>query len=129
MILDSTAIVDLLRGNHEIINKLRALEKTNTPIDTTSVSVFEIWKGTSAISSKEEIDKIIYMLESISTLPLDAISAKEAGLIHARLKSTGMEVAPEDCMIAGIAKVNNETLVTRNIKLFSRINGLKIENY
>lgn len=35
----------------------------------------------------------------------------------------------EDIMLAGIALTHNESIITRNIKHFSKIEGLKIETY
>ena len=34
-----------------------------------------------------------------------------------------------DCMIASIALLENEILLTRNTKHFTRISGLKVESY
>ena len=34
-----------------------------------------------------------------------------------------------DTLIAGCAKANNLTLVTRNIKEFARVDGLKVEDW
>lgn len=38
-------------------------------------------------------------------------------------------IDPEDAMIAGIALINNETVLTKNVEHFSRIRDLKIETY
>ncbi len=38
-------------------------------------------------------------------------------------------IDPEDAMIAGIALINNESVLTKNVEHFSRIRDLKIETY
>lgn len=38
-------------------------------------------------------------------------------------------IDPEDAMIAGIALINDESVLTRNVEHFSRIRDLKIETY
>ncbi len=38
-------------------------------------------------------------------------------------------IDPEDTLIAGIALINNETVLTKNVEHFSRIRDLKIETY
>lgn len=38
-------------------------------------------------------------------------------------------IDPEDAMIAGIALLSNETILTKNVEHFSRIRNLKIETY
>lgn len=36
---------------------------------------------------------------------------------------------PEDAMIAGIARVNGEAVVTRNLRHFKGIKGVAVETY
>jgi predicted nucleic acid-binding protein len=43
--------------------------------------------------------------------PMDFESASEGGLIFAARKKKGRTVDPEDGMIAGIAKLNHETIL------------------
>lgn len=71
--------------------------------------------------------KTLEMLRSISLLPFDLESCAEAGRIAAELRERGEALDARDAMIAGIVRRNGETLVTRNIRHFSRIDGLKVE--
>src|SRR3989344_5060748 len=104
MILDTTAIIDFLRGEPKIIEKIKNLEE-------------------------KKREKINNLLEATANFSLDISAAKEAGSIHASLKKEGIIIDPEDSMIAGIAKINREKILTRNIKHFQRINGIMIETY
>ncbi len=78
---------------------------------------------------EEEKSKIITTLSSISQLSLDSPSASAGGLIYGEKMRTGRTIDPEDAMIAGIAKVNAEKVLTRNTKHFSDIDGVNVENY
>ncbi|MFX1474794.1 MAG: hypothetical protein ACFFCO_04845 [Promethearchaeota archaeon] len=49
--------------------------------------------------------------------------------IYSQLIKEGHPIDPEDSMIAAIAIVHGETLLTKNPKRFSRVPGLKIEEY
>ena len=129
MILDTTAIIDLLRGDKSILKRVESLEKINAPVSTTSISIFELWQGTIDMKDDKKRNKICTLLESIGSLQFDVQSAKEAGLIYSNLRKSGNIIDPEDCMIAGIVKINKETLLTRNKKYFSRIDQLKVEYY
>ena len=129
MILDTTAIIDILRGQKDVIGKIKNLEERNETFYITTISVFEIWQGASDIKDSRKSEKIRFLMETINSLSFDIPSAKEAGLIHSLLRKEGKIIEPEDSMIAGIAKVHNEILLTRNIKHFSRISELKIESY
>ncbi len=129
MILDTTAIIDLLRGSNAVINKIKELERKNIPLVITSISVFEIWQGTKDIADEGKMEKIYSLLESLGSLSFDIPAAEEAGSVHSHLKKEGKIIDPEDSMIAGIAKIHHETILTRNIKHFQRISGLKLESY
>ncbi len=129
MILDTSAIIDLLRGKQEIIKKFEDLDKKNIPISLTSISVFEIWQGLHDTMDAKKFEKIQFLLDSIGTFYFDTSTAKEAGYIHASLKNAGQIIDPEDSMIAGIAKFYKEAILTKNIKHFGRIQGLKVESY
>ncbi|MCK5198567.1 MAG: type II toxin-antitoxin system VapC family toxin [Spirochaetales bacterium] len=73
------------------------------------------------------IDTVI--MPSLPILPY----ASEAAVIHAglraKLEAKGQTTGYVDSQIASIAMVNNLTLVTRNIKDFENIEGLKVEDW
>lgn len=129
MILDTTFIIDLLNGDNNSVEKSKEIDDKNIPVFTTSVSVFEMWQGLEDIKSKEKLDKINILLTNIGLLNLDLESAKIGGKIHAELNNQGLQIQPEDSMIAGICIKNNKKIVTRNVKHFNRIKDLEIETY
>jgi predicted nucleic acid-binding protein len=65
----------------------------------------------------------------MNILGLDAECAAKAGEVQGKLIRKGKMINPEDAMIAGIALINNETVLTKNVEHFSRIRDLKIETY
>ena len=126
--LETTFLIDLLRGN-ESVKKLKDELDKNEALSVAAPSVMEIWLG--AIMSKkseEEKSKINELISSFTILYLDERSAKEAGEIEASLLKENIEIDPEDIMIAGIAKVNGEKLVTRD-RHYANITGLRLLKY
>jgi len=69
------------------------------------------------------------MLSSINTPPFDSKSAAAYGQLRAELQQGGLLIGALDMLIAAHAKSLNLTLVTNNVREFSRINGLKTENW
>jgi len=128
MILDTSAIIDVLKGEKNINVKIQELEKRNVTFLFTSISVFEIWKGIIDIQNEEKLKKIKFLFDSVNILGFDAESAKEAGIIYSNLEKKGKVIEPEDCMIIGIAKINKEPILTKD-KHFQRVSDLKIEFY
>ena len=129
MILDTSFIIDLLRGNSAATAKIIEIEKKNEPIATTTISVFEIAQGLPRKASEEKTEKTLELFRSINIIGFDFESAIEAGNIQRRLMATGQKIDPEDAMIAGIAKTQRQKVLTRNEKHFRIIHGLEIETY
>lgn len=129
MILDTSFIVDLLRGNATATAKILEIEKNSEPIATTTISVFEIWQGPSKKSGEAQAEKILEMFKAINIIGFDFESAIEAGNIQRKLVAAGQKIDPEDAMIAGIAKTQRQKVLTRNQKHFSIIHGLETETY
>lgn len=69
------------------------------------------------------------LLTNIYILAFDAAAAKSYGAIRADLEKRGTPIGPLDMMIAGHAKSLEYTIVTNNIKVFSRVSGLNVENW
>jgi tRNA(fMet)-specific endonuclease VapC len=63
------------------------------------------------------------------SLPFDDSAAEEYGWICAHLASVGTPVGPNDLLIASIALAKGLTLVTNNTGEFSRVPGLKLEDW
>lgn len=64
-----------------------------------------------------------------SSLAFDGMSAQVFGQIRADLQSKGTPIGPYDLQIAAIALANDLTLVTHNTREFSRIEGLRLEDW
>ena len=130
VVLDTTFII------HFLNNKKNAIEKANTfsePVSTTRLNVFEVLVGIHSKKSEETENALLFFndfLYSVKVLELDQKSAELAARISAELNRKGQTVYDNDILIAAIALTNNEnTIITENVKDFSKIKGLKIEKY
>jgi predicted nucleic acid-binding protein len=127
--LDTSFLVDLLHGKPQALNLKETFDRGNEMISVAAPSVMELWLG--ALQSKysgAERAKILGLLEVLDVMPLDLNAAKEAAEIEADLVSRGVTISTEDIMIAAIAKVNGEKVVTRD-EHFTRIPGLIVLKY
>lgn len=69
------------------------------------------------------------LFASFSSFPFDGKAARLAGEIRADLARKGTPIGPYDSQIAAIALANDCILVTHNTGEFSRIAGLKLEDW
>lgn len=127
--LDTSFLVDLLRGKKEVETLKDELDQHETTLVIASPSIMELWSGACRSSHPEkEQKKINELLQSFLILPLDSSSAKEAAEIEVELLKKGQMIETEDIMIAGIARSHGEKIVTRD-EHFQRIKGLQLKTY
>ncbi len=67
--------------------------------------------------------------EPFYSLPFDDNCVQAFGRLRSELERTGTPIGPYDLLIAATAVVNSSILVTANRREFSRVPGLKIENW
>ncbi|MDP2682460.1 MAG: PIN domain-containing protein [Deltaproteobacteria bacterium] len=126
--LDTDILIEYFRGNEKIRDRIEALSD-NDSIGLTWLSFYEFFKGI-FVSGKIEEEKFLRKLfDSSVILEASYQSAKIGGEIYASLKKRGQLINDADILIASIVKSRAAVLVTNNVSHFSRIEGLKIENW
>ena len=127
--LDSDFIVDLLKRRQNAVIKFHSLK--GDELRSTEVNYFEVLYGILIKKqiSQAELDLAEQFFESITNMTLDHSAAYNAAKICTNLEKEGLTIELNDSMIAGICLANNCTILTKNVKHFSRIKGLKVETY
>ena len=120
--IDTDILIDHLRGRSPGARLFADIVTRHNPY-TTCITRFELMCGTSTSKEKEIIEECLL---GFKVLPLDESSSDEAARIYVELKKKGQLIGVRDILIAGIAKVNNLRIATRNRKDFGRIKGLTI---
>lgn len=131
MILDTTFLIDLLRGRDEKTKqKAEELDKKLIEKGVASVSIMELWRGAvRSIKNEQERRQINTLLDSLIIFSFTEKEAKKGGEVEAELINKGVVIDLEDIMIASTALVKKKKLLTRNIKHFSQVDSLAIETY
>lgn len=65
----------------------------------------------------------------LSVLPFDSAAAAHAANIRAKLERRGASIGAYDLMIAGHARSRGLIVVTSNLREFSRVEGLRSEDW
>lgn len=126
--LDTDFLIAYIRGQQAVKIHLGEFIKREEPIHTTMINVAELyWGAFGADYVQEEIAKVEDLLDSLFILNLDRNSAKIAGDIYNKTKSS--PIGESDILIASIAMANGQTLLTRNARHFERVHGLKIASW
>lgn len=130
-LLDTNVCIAALNGRPEPVRRRfsEALLR-NDFLATSAISIFELQYG-AARSARPEANEIALsrFLPAIQHLVFDHEDARFAGHVRAQLRKNGTPIGPYDILIAGQALRHNLVLVTANIAEFSRVRGLRFENW
>ncbi|MEM2870385.1 MAG: PIN domain-containing protein [Thermoplasmata archaeon] len=128
-ILETTFLIDILRGREAAGAVLTELERRSEPLFVSAPSVMELWQGAleSGVPAKAR-EKVDEFLCAMPVLPLDGEAARRAAEVLHELARGGEPIETEDAMIAGIAIVRGQTVVTRDAH-FARVPGLRVLKY
>ena len=112
-----------------------ALEKKLQSVPLSAVCISAISKSELmfgvAISPRPDVNReaLDFLLDHLQVLDYPAAAALDYGEIRGQLKIRGTLIGPNDLLIAAHARCLGLTLVTNNIREFSRVPGLKTENW
>ena len=130
MFLDSTFLVDFLRGKQKSLFFMEANE--SAPLFTSEINVFELIDGIYYGDEKiaQRLEKVFGLLARITVLPFDRKAALKAGEISGKLTRDGEKIGELDCLIAGVAISNGIfVFVTDNEEHYQKIKELNVIVY
>lgn len=98
-------------------------------LSISSITCFEILAGLRKREAVEKEKGFLEFCQEHEVLGVEMEEGLQAGRIHAELQKKGEQLAVADILIASIALVNGCILVTNNVRHFSRIKELEVENW
>lgn len=127
-LLDTNAVIALMKNHARVVASVRKAGRSELVICAPVEA--ELWFGASKSSRIDENRQHLKtLLEWLPSLPFASEAARIFGEIRADLARKGTPIGPYDLQIAAIALANNCVLVTHNTGEFSRIAGLKLEDW
>jgi len=127
-LLDTNICVYWLKGNEHIEQKVLSVGIDNISISFINVS--ELYYGAYKSQRVDQNLAIIRRLtECLNVVESDEAISEAFGSLKALLENAGMIIDDADIYIAACARIYGLTLVTNNTKHFSRLKGLKLDNW
>jgi tRNA(fMet)-specific endonuclease VapC len=127
--LDTNVCIRYLKGSPpQLIQKFQ--EVAPSDIAVASIVRAELFYG--AVKSNNPTKTLaaqLNFLQPYVSLPFDDNAATIFAKERAQLESSGVMIGPYDLLIASIALAQNLILVTHNVREFSRVTGLRIEDW
>ena len=128
-LLDTNTCVFLMKGTPVAVReRLAALDSERVCIS--SVVVSELWFGVYNSQRPEKNQRALEcFLEPFEELPYGHAANRAYGRERAALKKAGTPIGSLDMLIAAHALSEDAVLVTNNLREFSRVEDLKIQDW
>lgn len=130
LVLDSNTISYYFRGDPQVVPRLQVLRPADLGVP--AIVEYELRYGLLRLSQEAAAPRLAaltQLLRPMQMLAFDAECAAHAARIRATLEAAGTPIGPHDTLIAATALRHQATLVTRNVREFSRVPGLQVLNW
>lgn len=126
--LDTDLLSDLIRHPQgTVANRVASVGEET--ICTSIVVAAELRFGAEKSGSPKLAARIDLILSALEVLPLEPPADRHYGQIRQQLTRHGTPIGPNDLLIAAHALALDITVVTANTREFSRVPGLRVENW
>ncbi|MDH5427998.1 MAG: type II toxin-antitoxin system VapC family toxin [Nitrospirota bacterium] len=130
--LDTSFVIDLLREEKRKTQgpaHLKLEQLGSTPVRLSLFVICELEAGLSLSASKNEREQIQALCQHCEVVYPDDRLAKIYGKVLAQLQNLGTPIGTMDLLIGTHALINDELLISRNLKDFRKIPHLQLESY
>lgn len=128
-LLDTNICIYIAKG-HPLAVRHRFETHTLQELAMSTITVGELRFGAEKSQARERalatIDRLVQMIQPCA-LPM--IAAEHYGHVRATLQQQGLPIGNNDLWLAAHALAEGWTLVTNNTREFSRVPGLRLENW
>ena len=126
-LLDTDSVSYALRGHGDVGVRIRECNPSDLRIS--AVTLAELRYGADRKGSRKLHSLIDTFAAAIEVVPFDEVAAAEFGRIGSMLAERGTPIGEFDVLIAAHAVSLRCTLVTNNVRHFSKLPGLSVENW
>ncbi|MDK1670051.1 type II toxin-antitoxin system VapC family toxin [Moraxella osloensis] len=127
-LLDTNTLIYYFKGLGNVKERLLVCQPSE--IVLSSVVYYELQVGIlKSTSPQKRIAQLAILKNQVSWVDFDEKSAEATAQVRVDLERIGKPIGSHDVQIAGMAVANDLILITHNTREFSRVNGLKLEDW
>ena len=128
-LLDTDTCINIIRKRTEVLLR-RLFEQTPGEVGVSSITVAELAYGVQRSEHvQQNRDALEKFLLPLAVLSFDEPAAAAYGVLRAELEAVGLPIGGMDTLIGAHALALGATLVTSNVREFSRIRSLRVEDW
>lgn len=126
--LDTNILSDLVRHPQGVVAKKIAVVGENEICISIIVAAELRFKAAKRNSARLS-NQVETILAAMLVVPFDVPTDREYAKLRQLLESSGNSIGPNDLLIAAQARANGQILVTNNVREFTRVPSLQVENW
>jgi tRNA(fMet)-specific endonuclease VapC len=127
-LLDTNIISDIMRNPRGLAaQRARVVGPSN--IRTSILVISEVRYGLAKRHAPVMASRLAELEQRVPILPFDAPADEHYVVVRTQLEKQGTPIGALDLLIAAHALALDDTLVTANEREFSRVEGLRVENW
>mgnify|MGYP001009845407 CR=1 FL=1 len=127
-LLDTNILIAALKGQIAVKQRLETLALDKIRLSTVVLGELEFGAEKSAYCERNRA-RLTRMAQQLQLVGIDAATSRQYGLVRAHLEQQGTPIGANDTWIAAQALTINAILVTDNVREFSRVPNLQMENW
>ena len=127
-LLDTNIVIAAMKGDAAVVGRLENTPLQNLVLSPVVLGELEFGAEKSAHSERNRT-RLAELAERLPLAVVDAETSRCYGRIRAELEQAGTPIGANDTWIAAHALALDAILVTDNIREFSRVSGLTVENW
>lgn len=129
VLIDTDILSYYIKGKKRVIDNFNKYLQQYELIEISLITYYEIVGGLLAKNALKQLNIFEDFVSVNIVIPMTDNSAKISAELYSSLRQGSDIVDDIDLLIAGIAIDNDMTLITNNENHFSRIPGLRIDNW
>jgi tRNA(fMet)-specific endonuclease VapC len=128
-LLDTNIVTAHLKRNPVVRQRIRDAELAGHAVRLNAVSYYETKRGLLAIGAERQLAAFERLWRVLGIVMIEHAVLDKAAELYAELRARGQLIEDADLLIAAIALLHDMTLVTNNTAHFTRITGLRVEDW
>lgn len=128
-LIDTDILSYFLNGDSSVSHRIQEYLTYHNALSYSEITYFEILAGLNYKKAYTKIKQFESFSIKCNILKLSNSSIRKSAAIYGDLRRKGITIGSLDLLIAGIAIDNNMDLITNNVKHYSAITELIINNW
>ena len=125
--LDTDVIVGFLRNSADAVSKITELNEKGETLTVSPIAACEIYKGAFRSTKENSLEYVESVLDGLTILEINRAASRLYGKYKEKMKKS--PIGDFDLLIACTALAYNEKIITRNVREFEKVEGLKVEKW